>query len=407
MIRLLALCATLILAADSVADDNTFTLGEILERVLTRNPNLRVLEKDLDISESQVKKALAQKYPQFDGAVITGGIFTVVRVDLFQPVYTFGKITSDLRRAEKGVEATIANISEARNNTITQAKTAYYNLQLAYSLNGLAVKGRDEAMKVLDTVEELIRVGSPKATQMDKLNLRILLSNVKKDVVTSEKEIDVARAELIRMLSVDDKDSFDIDSHALEPVSFELGELSYYRESTSSKRPKLKAVDAEIESRSQNVKREQSEYYPTIFLGGTLRYNQSILFEDTIIGGAGIGIRQVLNYGISADLSEARAEYSKSLKERDALLQDIDLEVEKAYLEMRENKNNLQYENEGFLEARKLLENSISNYDLGLGSLNELINAFGTYLREGTQYYHTVFLYNISVANLEMVTGDL
>ncbi len=407
MKKLLTLCAILILSLDAIADENVFTLDEILERVLTTNPNLGVLEKDLDISESRLKIAKAEKYPHFDGAVITGGIFTVIRADLFQPIYTFGKISSNEKRAEKGVEATIENISEARNDTITQAKTAYYNLQLAYALNDLAAEGRNEAKRVLDSVEEFIEVGSPKATQMDKLNLKILLSNVSKDVVSSEKEIGVARAELARMLAIEEKDSFDIDSHTLKPVEFELDDLGYYRGKTQSNRPKLKAANAGIESRLHTVQRERSDYYPTIFVGGTLRYNQSTIFRDTIIGGAGIGIRQVLNYGISAELSEAKAEYSKALKERDALLQDMDLEVEKAYLEMKENKNSLEYENEGFGEAKKLLQNSISNYELGIGSLNELINAFGTYLREGAQYYQTVFLYNIAVANLEMVTGDL
>jgi outer membrane protein TolC len=407
MIRLLTLCTFLILTFDATADDNIFTLDEILERVLITNPSLGVLDKDVDIFESKVKKAKAEKYPQFDGAVITGGIFTVVRADLFQPIYTFGKISSDEKRAEKGLEATIANISEARNDTITQAKTDYYNLQLAYALNDLAVEGRNEAQRVLSSVEEFIRVGSPKATQMDRLNLKILLSNINKDVVSSEKEIDVARAELINMLAIEDKDSFDIDPHTLKPVEFKPDKLNYYQEKTQANRPKLKALNAEAESKLHAVRRERANYYPTVFAGGTLRYNQSTLFRDTIIGGAGVGIKQVLNYGISADLSEAKAEYSKSLKEKDAFLQNMDLEVEKAYLEMKENNNNLEFENEGFGEAKKLLQNAISNYDLGIGSLSELINAFGTYLREGTQYYQTVFLYNMSVANLEMVTGDL
>ena len=407
MIKLLTLCTFLIFTFNASAEDNIFTLDEILERVLTTNPSLGVLQKDINISESKVKKAKAEKYPQFDGAVITGGIFTVVRADLFQPIYTFGKISSDEKRSEKGLEATIENVSEARNDTITQAKTGYYNLQLAYALNDLAIEGRNEAQRVLSSVEEFIRVGSPKATQMDKLNLKIVLSNINKDVVTSEKEIEVARAELIKMLAIEDKDSFDIDSHTLKPVGFKPDELNYYQEKTQANRPKLKALNAEAESKLHAIRRERANYYPTVFVGGTLRYNQSTLFRDTIIGGAGVGIRQVLNYGISADLSEAKAEYSKSLKERDAFLQDMDLEVEKAYLDVKENNNNLEFENEGFGEAKKLLQNAISNYDLGIGSLNELINAFGTYLREGTQYYQTVFLYNMSVANLEMVTGDL
>lgn len=407
MIRLLALCTFLILTFDASADDNIFTLNEILERVLTTNPSLGVLNKDVNISESKIKKAKAEKYPQFDGAVISGGIFTVIRADLFQPVYTFGKISSDEKKAEVGLDATIQNLKEAKNDTIRQAKTDYYNLQLAYALNALAIEGRKRAQKVLSSVEEFIRVGSPKATQMDKLNLKILLSNINKDVVTSEKEIEVARAELIGMLAIEDKDSFDIDSHTLKPVEFKANELNYYQEKTQANRPKLKALNAVAESKLHAVRRERANYYPTIFVGGTLRYNQSTLFRDTIIGGAGLGIRQVLNYGISADLSEAKAEYSKSLKERDSFLQDMDLEVEKAYLEMKENNSNLEFENEGFGESKKLLQNAISNYDLGIGSLNELINAFGTYIREGTQYYQTVFLYNMSVANLEMVTGDL
>ncbi|MBI4228081.1 MAG: TolC family protein [Deltaproteobacteria bacterium] len=407
MNKLLTICTFLLLNFDAITDDNIFTLEEILERVLITSPDLGVIDKDLDISQSKVKKAKAQKYPQFDGAVITGGIFTIVRADLFQPIFTFGKISSDEKKAEKGLEATIANVSEARNDTITRAKTAYFNLQLAHTLNGLANEGRDEAKKVLTSVEELIRVGSPKATQMDKLNLKILLSNFNKDVVTSEKEIDISRAQLMRMLTIEEKDSFDIDSHTIKPVEFKLNELSYYKEKTQVNRPKLKAINAGIESKWHSVKREKSDYYPTIFVGGTLRYNQSTIFEDTIIGGAGIGIRQVLNYTISADLSEAKAEYSKSLREKDVFLKDIDLEVEKAYLNMKENADNLEYGNEGFGEAKKLLQNAISNYDLGIGSLNELINAFGTYLREGTEYYQTVFLYNISAANLEMVTGDL
>jgi outer membrane protein TolC len=282
MIKLLSLCIFLILTVNGIADDNIFTLDEILERVLITNPNLGVLDKDLGISESKVKKAKAEKYPQFDGAVVTGGIFTVVRADLFQPIYTFGKISSDEKRAEKGLEATIANISEARNDTITQAKTGYYNLQLAYALNNLAIEGRNEAQRVLSSVEELIRAGSPKATQMDKLNLKILLSNINKDTVSSEKEIHVARAELMKMLAIEDKDSFDIDSHTLKPVDFKLDELNYYQEKSQANRPKLKAINAAVESKLHTVERERSNYYPTVFVGGTLRYNQSTLFRDTI-----------------------------------------------------------------------------------------------------------------------------
>jgi len=403
----LAIYTLLLLTPMAVANENTFTLEEIVERVVKVSPSLEVHNRDLDISESKVKKARAQQYPQFEGAVLTGGIFNVIRADLFQPIYTFGKISADEKKAKKGVEVTIANISEARDETIARAKNAYFNLQLAHTLNDLATEERDNAKKLLSNVEELVSVGSPKATQIDKLNLKILVSNIDKHVVSSQKAIDIVRAELMRMLAIEENSDFDIESYALEPVEFEANELSYYKDKAIEDRPKIKAINAGLEAKLSSIKREKSEYYPTIFVGGTIRYSQSPLFRDTFIGGAGIGIRQVLNFFISADLSEAKAEYSKSIKEKDAFLQEIDLEVKKAYLDMQENKDNVNNEREGFRAARTLLRNASSNYDLGIGKVNELTNSIGTYLREGAEYYDTVFLYNIAVTNLEKVAGVL
>lgn len=407
MKKVVVLCLLMLLTFEASANDNIFTLEEIIERVLIVSPNLEVINKELDISESKVKKARSEKFPHFEGSFITGGIFNVIRADLFQPIYTFGKISADERRAKKGVDVTLANISEARNDTVARAENAYYSLQLAHTLKDLAMEGRDEANKLLKGVEELVRGGSPKATQMDKLNLTVLLSNINKNVVRAEKAVGLSRAELKKMLVIEDNNAFDIDSHILEPVEFELNGLSYYKEKALEERPQIRAIEAGLEVKRASVKREKSDYYPTFFVGGTIRYSQSTLFDDTIIGGAGIGIRQVLNWSISADLSEARAEHSKFLKEKDEMLQEIDFEVEKAYLDMKENRANLDYDKEGFTAATSLLRNATSNYDLGIGNVGDLINAFGTYLREGGEYYETVYLYNISVANLEKVTGIL
>lgn len=407
MKKAVVLFSLIFITLEASANDNIFTLNEIIERALMVSPNLEVINKELDISESQVKKARSKKFPQFNGAIISGGIFSVFRADLFQPIFTFGKISSAEGAAKKGVEATMAKISESRNDTIDQATKTYYKLQLAYTLKDLAIEGRDQTKKVLISVEELVRGGSPKATQIDKLNLTVLLSNINKDVVGSEKAVKLTRVQLKMILGIEENVTFDIDSHSLEPVKYEFKGLDYYTEKALKDRPQIKAIEAGLEARKYSIKKEKSEYYPTFFIGGTIRYNTSPLFDDTFIGGAGLGIKQTLNFTISADLSEARAEYSKSLKEKDALLKEMDFDVEKAYLDVKENRDKLEYDKEGFTAAKTLLRNATSNYDLGIGNVNDLMNALGTYLREGGEYYETVFLYNTTATNLEKVTGDL
>ncbi len=228
MKKAVVLFSLILITFEASANDNIFTLNEIIERALMVSPNLEVINKELDISESQVKKARSKKFPQFDGSVISGGIFSVIRADLFQPIHTFGKISSAEGAAKKGVEATMAKISEGRNDTIDQATKTYYRLQLAYTLKDLAIEGRDQAKKVLISVEELVRGGSPKATQMDKLILTVLLSNINKDVVSSEKAVELTRAQLKMILWIQKNGTFDIDSHSLEPSMYEFNSLDYY-----------------------------------------------------------------------------------------------------------------------------------------------------------------------------------
>lgn len=332
-----AIFALMFLTLGSAASDNEniFTLNEVIERAVAVSPNLDIVNKELDISLSQVKKARAEKFPQFESVVVSGGIFTVIRADFFQPIYTFGKISSAEGAAIKGVEVANAKINESRNDTVEQATTAYYNLQLAHTLNDLVAEGKDRSQKLLKSVEDLVLGGSPKATQMDKLNLKILLSNINKNVVSSEKEIKLSRAVLKRILVIEDANAnaFDIDSHSLEPIEFEVKNLNYYTEKALKERPQIQALEAVLDAKSFLIQKAKSEYYPTFFFGGTLRYNQSPLFEDTFVGGAGIGIRQILNFSIAADITEAKAEHSKSLKEKDVALKEMDFEIEKAFLD--------------------------------------------------------------------------
>ncbi|MCH7950214.1 MAG: TolC family protein, partial [Candidatus Dadabacteria bacterium] len=332
--------------------------------------------------------------------------FTIIRANLFQPVYTFGKISSSERAAEKGVEATMATIRDGQADTVEKATMSYYRLQFAYTLNSLVIKEQQTLEKTSAGVEELVEGGSPKATQTDKLNLKILLSNVNTSVVSSTKEVQLSRAILKRMLGIENENDFDIESHILEPVAFETNSLRFYKETSLNENPLIMATEANLGAKKFLVKKAESEYYPTIFLGGTLRYNQSIFFDDTLIAGAGLGISQVLNFSISAEISEAKAQYLKSIKEKDIMLDEIDADIEKSYLDMIENRNNIENEKVGFEAAKTLLRNATSNYTLGIGGISDLINAYSAFFKEGREYYESVYLYNLSVAHLKRAAGN-
>ncbi len=406
MRTILFLSVFMIFTLDSLSDDNIFSLDEVIQRAQIVSPNLGVLNEELVISESRLQNARSKKLPQFDGSVISAGVFTVVRANLFQPIYTFGKISSSEKAAEKGVEATKATIKDGQADTVEKAIVSYYKLQFAYTLADLVTKEQQTVEKMFAGVDELVEGGSPKATQTDKLNLKILLSNVNRSVVSSTKEVQLSRAIIKRMLGIVNENDFDIDSHTLEPVAFESNSLRFYKDTSLYENPMIKASEANLEAKEFLVKRAKREYYPTIFIGGTLRYNQSTFFDDTFIAGAGLGISQVLNFSISADINEAKAQYLKSIKEKDVMLDEIDVDIEKSYLDMIENKNNIENEKVGFEAAETLLRNATSNYELGIGSISDLINAYSAFFKEGSEYYESVYLYNLSLTHLKRAAGN-
>lgn len=406
MKAILFLSIFMIFTIESSAEDNIFTLDEVIQRAQIVSPNLGVLNEELVISESKLQNARSKKLPEFDGTVISAGVFTIIRANLFQPVYTFGKISSSERAAEKGVEATMATIRDGQADTVEKATMSYYRLQFAYTLNSLVIKEQQTLEKTSAGVEELVEGGSPKATQTDKLNLKILLSNVNTSVVSSTKEVQLSRAILKRMLGIENENDFDIESHILEPVAFETNSLRFYKQNSLNENPLIMATEANLEAKEFLVKRAEREYYPTIFLGGTLRYNQSTFFDDTLIAGAGLGINQVLNFSISAEISEAKAQYLKSVKEKDIMLDEIDADIEKSYLDMIENRNNIENEKVGFEAAKTLLRNATSNYTLGIGGISDLINVYSAFFKEGSEYYESVYLYNLSVAHLKRAAGN-
>lgn len=79
MKTILFLSVFMIFTLESLADDNIFTLDEVIQRAQIVSPNLGVLNEELVISESRLQNARSKKLPQFDGTVISAGVFTIIK----------------------------------------------------------------------------------------------------------------------------------------------------------------------------------------------------------------------------------------------------------------------------------------------------------------------------------------
>ena len=163
----------------------------------------------------------------------------------------------------------------------------------------------------------------------------------------------------------------------------------------------------------------KAAYLPQVFIGGGIRYaitpgrtdqhNPFVVDNFNYFnGGVFIGIRQSLEWRmLAADVDKAQAGY-RELKAREAgAVQGIHLDVRRAYLDYRRAEKDLQGTDEGRRLSRRWLQEARDEYEFDPDTIGDLIAAFKNWARLEQGYSQATFDYNISIANLEKITGGL
>src|SRR5215470_5678206 len=135
-------CLVLILllgamAATAASPGQRWTLEQCLERASASSPEVNEAQAEIRIAESQLAQAKAGRLPQATftsingiingatGNAVTGrtdnsdlGPFTRGELEVVQPLFTFGRLASEIRAASHGVDAKRAATHNARADTI-------------------------------------------------------------------------------------------------------------------------------------------------------------------------------------------------------------------------------------------------------------------------------------------------
>ena len=138
------------LEATAAAPGQRLSLEQCLERALTYSPDVNESQTEIRIAESQLAQAKAGRLPQATftsingivngakGNAVTGrtdnsdlGPFSRGELEIVQPLYTFGRLSSEILAASRGVDAKRAATQSTRETTIVSVKELYYNLLLS------------------------------------------------------------------------------------------------------------------------------------------------------------------------------------------------------------------------------------------------------------------------------------
>jgi len=416
------------------------SLEEIVRMGLEASPKLWEQRSMIDRAEAQLGQARAGRLPRMDYLQILSlvpeakgnavfspssrsdllnnlGPFTRLELNVSQPLYTFGKLKAHIEAAEKGLEAKTASLARFESELITTLKELYYLIQLNEDLYRLVADTEKELGKAVRKAEELLEEDPGKLTQQDILKLRYGYNRAAGKRLEIDKARRLIHGALRSLLYFPAGEDFELTEKRLKPVNVALDGLETYKKLAVLRRPEWKELQAGIEAKEAELLAQKRQYYPDIFASGILLYatapnrdrqeNPFVLEEfNTFWGGAYLGWRMALDFGMPKKVAEKRAELLALQHQQREASTGMLLQVEKAYRDVVEKQKSLQFAREARRNGRALSVLSAASFYLGLGEAKDVFEAFQMYTEGAAEYYLAIKDFNMAVAELARVTGE-
>lgn len=414
-----------------------WTLKQCLERALESSPDIHAALADEQIATSQLGRAKAGRLPRatFTGllSAITGaegdavngdtdnddfGPYSMGKLEIVQPLYTFGRLRNEIRAAMQGVASKEAATEQARQAVVVAIKELHANLLLSQQIKELLDEAHDNFTTAMEQVEERLEADEGNVTEQDLLRLRIGRSSVAKERHTLVRAIAVTRAALKRHLGLPADASFELAETRLQPVTLNLQPLGNYLAQVGPERPELAQLEAGLAARQARLEAARGAYYPSIFLAGGFEYSVAPNRDDqdspfardfNFFRGPGIalGLRWQLDFwSTQAKVAERAAELNKVQMQKVSATSGIALDIQRRYWEVEEFRNKVKAARQARKAARALLVTTLANFKLGVGEAKDVFEGLGLYTRIVSDYYKTIRDFNIAAAKLTQATGQ-
>ncbi len=419
------------------------TLPQLIAMALKFSPEVKTSQSEVAIAQAMKDEAHGYRFPQLDMTMLGGpaptarqpeihgnsifypdtknslhGLTVFGRLDfaMVQPIYTFGKIAHREAAAEKYTRVKQAEVDSKKGDVIWEVAQAYYGLILAQQGKGAVREARDYLNDARDRVNKLLALKSASVKDTDPYRLAVYEGSLEKFAAQAEEGSIVAYKALQALTGCGQEQEFRVPTELPEPTAAPY-KLDYYIQQAMDLRPEFTMLKEGKAARELLVKAAQADKYPDLFMaligllsGSPGRYSDPDPFHQDLTNwfstGPVVGVRWHFDFGITkAKISQAKAELEKLQNQERTALMGIPVEVAQAYGKVQEQYRAAQGFGKAYVNARRWLVAAFSNFDMGLGSMEEIFKAFERYGATRGEYINALYEYNLAVVKLDKATG--
>jgi outer membrane protein TolC len=381
------------------------TPTQLVEAVLTGNPNLPAIEAAWEASRARIEQASALDDPMLSYGVApeTAGVSGLdfgQRLEVSQKIPWPGKRRLRGEVAEHEADIAREDIKTLRLKLVAMTKSAmadWYFIYEAIRINRVNMNLLREFRRIAE-----IRYSLGSASKQDALQAEVESNMLEHRAIILERQRREVLAHINTLLNRRPDQA--IPAPARLPSPGNLPDAAILRRQALKSRPELKARQSQIQTFRARTDLARREFYPDIkvMAGYNSMWNQK---EKRFTVGIGINIPFEQSRRRAGE-AEARAKMQQAKWEMADQASVIAGEVQRAYVRVRESKHALVLYRKRLMPlAEENLEAARSDYQAGNGNFLNLIRAEKSLMQTQLQLEQVRANYYRRLATLERVVG--
>ena len=285
---------------------------------------------------------------------------------------------------------------------------SYYGVLLATKQLEVAEQSEKTAQSIMDRSQ--VRFDTGLVVESDLLSAKVRFASREEDLIRARNGVELARAQLDIAMGVSDDATFQLSDALTErnPSAIPLSDLEQRALVT---RPDLKRIEAQQSAQELSVAIAKSSFGPRLnaFAGWEMDNPTFVAGGggNNWLGGIELQIDLFQGGAKRAALSRERANAEKVAALKQAAGDALRLDVRQAYYDRDASWRQIEVARTAISQAQESLRINQDRYDGGLLTITDLLGAEEAARRSQSDYWHAVYQFHISYANLELACGTL
>ncbi|MEG6585092.1 TolC family protein [Dendrosporobacter sp. 1207_IL3150] len=389
------------------------SLDESIELALKNNPAIKIAQADKEKASWGINEAKSSKQPSVtlkhtssradNGVSAVGNDFSNT-VNLSLPIYTGGKTEGLIDQAKTNSQSVDLGLEKTKQQIKLDATSGYFNVLQTRNLLEVSKQSVASLKAHLKNVQAQYYVGT--VAKSDVLRSEVELANAEQNLIKAQNAYDLAISSLNNVIGL--------------PLDSEIAikdDLKYTKYNTSlddsikyalNNRPDAAQAKLAVDYAKQGVRVANSGNKPTVSFNGNTGWSDKDFpgTEDNTWSLSVAASWNIFDSGATkAKVKQADFGVNKANEQTKQTLDNIQLEVRQAYLNMNEAEKRIDTSQVAVDKAEEDFKIAQVRYGAGVGTNLDVIDAQLALTQAKTNYIQAMYDYNTSKAKLEKAMG--